>query len=75
MKQLSHPPKDSRLLWEPDPTFVQNVKDKMIADPAAPGATAMAVMWQGCRGAYRAQYQVQRHVQVRGPGWKPYPCS
>lgn len=44
MKQLSHPPRESRLLREPDPTFVRNLKNKMIADPAAPGATAMAVL-------------------------------
>ena len=44
VKQLSQPPRESRLLRKADPTFVQNLKQKMLADPAAPGATPMAVL-------------------------------
>lgn len=44
VKQLSQPPRESRLLHEADPTFVQNLKTKMLADPSTPGATPMAVL-------------------------------
>ena len=44
VKQLAQPPRESRLLREADPTFVQNLKQKMLADPSAPGATPMAVL-------------------------------
>ena len=44
VRQLSQPPRDSRLLREADSTFVANLKQKMIADPSAPGATPMAVL-------------------------------
>ena len=47
LKQLMQPPKESRLIREPDPTFIKNLKQKMIADPAAPGATPMAVLCKG----------------------------
>ena len=43
MSQVSQPPRESRLLREADPTFVHNLKQKMIIDPAASGATPMAV--------------------------------
>lgn len=44
VSQLSQPPRESRLLREADPTFVHNLKQKMISDPSAPGATPMAVL-------------------------------
>ena len=47
LKQLLQPPRESRLIREPDPTFVKNLKQKMIADPSAPGATPMAVLCKG----------------------------
>ena len=47
LKQLMQPPKESRLIREPDPTFVKNLKQKMLNDPAAPGATPMAVLCKG----------------------------
>jgi hypothetical protein len=47
LKQLVQPPKESRLIREPDPTFVKNLKQKMLSDPAAPGATPMAVLCKG----------------------------
>ena len=47
LKQLLQPPKETRLIREPDPTFVKNLKQKMIVDPSAPGATPMAVLCKG----------------------------
>lgn len=44
ISQLVKPPKESRLLRVADETFVNNLKDKMVKDPAAPGATPMAVL-------------------------------
>lgn len=44
VKQLSQPPRESRLLREADPTFVQNLKSKMLANPSAPGVTPTAVL-------------------------------
>ena len=41
MTQLQQPPKESRLIRDPDHTFL---KMKMTHDPAAPGATPMAVL-------------------------------
>ena len=38
------PPRESRLLREADPTFVNKLKLKMLQDPSAPGATPMAVL-------------------------------
>ena len=42
--QLMHPPRESRLLREADPIFIRNLKEKMMKDPSAPGATPMAVL-------------------------------
>ena len=47
LKQLVQPPKESRLIRDPDPMFVKNLKQKMLNDPAAPGATPMAVLCKG----------------------------
>ena len=44
VKQLFEPPRESRLLREADPTFILNLKAKMLSDPSAPGATPMAVL-------------------------------
>jgi len=44
MTQLHQPPRESRLLREADPTFVANLKAKMVNDPSAPGATPVAVL-------------------------------
>ena len=44
LSQLHQPPRVSRLLQEADPTFVANLKAKMISDPSAPGSTLMAVL-------------------------------
>jgi len=44
VSQLVPPPRESRLLREADEVFVQKLKEKMISDPSAPGATPMAVL-------------------------------
>lgn len=44
ISQLVPPPKQSRLLREADPTFLSNLKQRMVGDPAAPGACPMAVL-------------------------------
>lgn len=41
---LQKPPRGSRLLWEPDPTFISNLKDNMLRDPASPGAAPLALL-------------------------------
>ena len=38
------PPKDSRLLRATDNMFVEKLKEKMMLDPSAPGATPMAIL-------------------------------
>ena len=48
VKQLAKPPQEAHLLREADPTFVLNVKKKMIQDPSAPGATPMALLCKDC---------------------------
>ena len=47
LKQLVQPPKESRLIRDPDPMFVKNLKQKMLSDPAAPGATPMVGLCKG----------------------------
>ena len=44
VKNISKPPKGSRLLREPDNIFISELKKKMLKDPSAPGATPMAVL-------------------------------
>ena len=44
VSQLCQPPRESRLLRQADPTFISNLKDKMVKDPAAPGAAPIAVL-------------------------------
>ena len=44
VSQLYQPPRESRLIREPDPTFNSLPKMKMVGDPAAPGATPIAVL-------------------------------
>ena len=38
------PPKESRLIRGADNVFVEKLKEKMVLDPSAPGATPMAVL-------------------------------
>ena len=44
VSQLMIPPKDSRLLRATDNMFVEKLKEKMMLDPSAPGATPMAIL-------------------------------
>lgn len=43
VSQLQKPPRESRLLREPDPTFIRNLKENMVKDPAGPGAALLAL--------------------------------
>ena len=42
MSTLQVPPRGSRLLRQPDPTFRSNLMDNMLRDPAGPGAAPLA---------------------------------
>lgn len=44
ISQLCQPPREARLLREADETFIRQLKQKMLDDPSAPGATSMAVL-------------------------------
>ena len=50
IEQITPPPKQSRLLRDPDSVFIGNLKKKMIADPSAPGAAPMAVICKDIEG-------------------------
>ena len=65
LKQLVQPPKESRLIREPDPIFVKNLKQKMLSDPAAPGATPMAVLYKGVDD-FNARYKDVYKYEVLG---------
>lgn len=68
MSQLSQPPRESRLLREADPTFVRNLKLKMMQDPSAPGATPMAVLCKDIDGAmeFNARHKNVYKYEVLG---------
>lgn len=38
------PPKGCRLLRDPDPTFINCLKENMLKDPAGPGAAPLALL-------------------------------
>lgn len=44
VQQLAKPPRDCRLLREPDPTFIKHLKDNMVKDPCGPGAAPLALL-------------------------------
>jgi len=44
IKNLHKPPKDSRLLREPDNRFIKQLKEDMLGNPSAPGASTIAVL-------------------------------
>lgn len=68
MSQLFQPPRESRLLRQADPTFVQNLKQKMLTDPSAPGATPMAVMCKDVEvvSDYNVKYKNVYKYEVLG---------
>ena len=66
LKQLLQPPKESPLIREPDPTFVKNLKQKMIADPSAPGATPMAVLCKGVDDFHTKYKDVYKYEVLGG---------
>jgi len=46
IQQLTPPPRESRLLRTANPDFVENLKNQIKKDPAAPGKTPMVVLCQ-----------------------------
>ena len=44
ISQLQKPPRESRLLREPDPTFIKNLKENMKKDSTGPGAAPLAIL-------------------------------
>lgn len=64
--QLSQPPRESRLLREADPTFVRNLKLKMMQDPSAPGATPMAVLCKGVNAEFNLKHKNVYKYEVLG---------
>ena len=44
MAALQKPPRGSRLLREPHPNFISNLKDNMLRDPAGQGAAPLALL-------------------------------
>ena len=42
--QMIHQPSDTKLLRKPDDIFIEQLKKKMVEDPAAPGASPLAVL-------------------------------
>ena len=68
MSQLQQPPRESRLLREADPTFVANLKAKMVRDPSAPGATPVAVLCRDVNSVsdFNAKYKNVYKYEVLG---------
>ena len=64
VSQLHQLPHESRIIREPDPTFIRNLKFKMVSDPSAPGATPIAVLCKDCEST-ELQLEVQEGVQIR----------
>ena len=56
---ITSPPKQSRLLRDPDSIFIQNLKKRMTADPSAPGASPMAVFCKdvGCIKSFDLKFK------------------
>ena len=58
---LCKPPKDSRLLREPDNKFVKQLKEQMLNNPSAPGASTIAVL---CKDICRIDQFEIKHKNV-----------
>ena len=66
--QLTKPPEDSRLLRKSDPTFISKLKENMLKDPVAPGASPMAVLCREISKQSEFQEKVKNiyHYEVLG---------
>ena len=66
--QLFQPPKETRLLREPDATFMSHLKKRMLADPSAPGACPMAVLCKNVTtpGEFQLKYKDVYEYEVLG---------
>ena len=65
---LQKPPRESRLMREPDPTFVRNLKENMIKDPAGPGASTVAVLCKNINKPedFQEKYKIVYKYEVLG---------
>ena len=65
---LPMPPRGSRLLCEPDPTFIKNLKDNMLRDPTGPGAAPIALlcMDKAKAGEFNAKHKTVYKYEVLG---------
>ena len=62
------PPRGSRLLREPDPMFISNLKDNMLKDPVGPGAAPLALMCvdKMTKGDFNTKYKAVYKYEVLG---------
>ena len=61
VSQLVEAPRESRLLRVVDNIFVEKLKEKMILDPSAPGATPMVVL---CKDVINIQQFNEKFLNV-----------
>ncbi len=68
VSQLCRPPRETHLLRQADPTFIRNLKVKMIQDPSAPGVTPMAVLCKDVRAVteFAHKYKDVYNYEVLG---------
>lgn len=65
---LQMPLRGSRLLREPDPIFISNLKDNMLRDPAGPGAAPLALfcMDKTATGEFNPKHKTVYKYEVLG---------
>ena len=65
---LQKPPRESRLMREPDPTFVRNLKENMIKDLAGPGTSTVAVLCKNINKPedFQEKYKIVYKYEVLG---------
>ena len=65
---LQVPPRGSRLLREPDPTFISNLKDNMLRDPVGPGAAPLALLCidKTTKAEFNTKYKAVYKYEVLG---------
>ena len=61
IEKLCKPPKDSRLLREPDNKFIAQLKEQMLGNPSAPGASTIAVL---CKDVTSMEHFEIKHKNV-----------
>jgi len=65
---LQKSPCESRLLCETDPTFVRNLKENMVKDPAGPGASPVVVLCKDVNQPeeFQEKYKIVYKYEVLG---------